>query len=153
MAAPFFVLMNALKPIIADPNIDTSVTCDEDGEFVLRVGGFYKDGHITVKAIPNDRPFVDFTVEIRGRYDVLETHDMMIQSGIMEYSEALGRLVEKPSHYDIDLVAALVALNYDRFRSWNETKPEFDKFDAGWLPRLLEAGLVKTKTVTTYVAA
>lgn len=110
----FTPILVALAPILL--KVPNEVIHDENG-FGLKLGGFYKDGNVTIRAKDDG----ELTYVVSGRYD-----DNLLEIYPGE-----------------DVCDALVRLNADRFRYWNSVKPEFNTIDPNWLPLLKEAGLIK----------
>lgn len=120
-AQRFAAILAALTPIIL-AGVENEVIYDDKG-FGIKFSGFYKDGTVTVRA-GNDEPGNPIAT-VHGRYeDLLELYQ--------------GE----------DLCKNMIRLNAERFKYWNEVKPEFKEIDASWLPLLKEAGLVRE--VVTY---
>lgn len=117
----FLPVLDAITPLIR-AGIYNEVIYDDKG-YGIKLGGFYKDGTVTVRP----RRF-EASVVVEGRYDTL------------------GEFFNPD-----ELCSELINLNAERFRYWNSVKPEFDKIDPSWLPLLIQQGLVKK--VETYTLA
>lgn len=138
--AKFFApILAALAPILS--RVPNEVSYDDELGYQLKLGGFYKDGSITIRTF-EEGPY--YKVEIRGRYEVLEE---MMDMRLLTMGKDMESALE-------DLKNLILRLQLSRFQYWNDVEPETaPAIDSNWLPVLLEAGLVKEKITTTYVPA
>lgn len=135
-AQAFAPILASLSPILL--RVPNQVIYDDEHGYQLKLNGFYKDGSITIRVV-EDSPYNK--VQILGRYAVLDD----------------GTVILDPEDMDAaleDLRNLILQVQVSRFRYWNEVKPETaPAIDSNWLPILVEAGLVKEKTTTSYVLA
>ena len=124
-AQKFATLLVALTPLIRS-GVPNEVIHDDNG-YGIKLSGFYKDGTVTVRAQEDGEQ----TYVVAGRYD----------DNLLEI-------------YPGDNVCeALIRLNAERFRYWNDVKPEFNTIDPNWLPLLKGLGLVREKVTVENVLA
>jgi hypothetical protein len=119
----FASILTALSPILG--MIPNEISYDETKGFELKLSGFYKDGQISIR----DAGWPQLQIIIEGRYNVL--------SQVLHLENLLDTVID---------------LQVERFRHWNEVKPETaPKIDNSWLPVLIQYGRVKPETTVTYV--